>query len=90
MTAATIPGGVLAPVATTFDADGELDLASYTSNMEYYATSRLDGVVIMGSNGEYMLPDECEKVRLIEAGVEANAGRKGAMAGRFGSRPCSA
>lgn len=81
MTEKRIPGGVLAPVATTFDANGELDLAGFRANMEYYATSRLDGVVIMGSNGEYTLLDEAEKVRLIEAGVEAVGGRKIVMAG---------
>ena len=81
MTANRIPGGVLAPVATTFGADGDLDLDAYRSNMEFYANSRLDGVVIMGSNGEYTLLDADEKVRLIAAGTEAIAGRKVVMAG---------
>ena len=81
MTVHRIPEGVLAPVATTFGADGELDLDAYRSNMEYYANSRLDGVVIMGSNGEYTLLDADEKVRLIAAGTEAIAGRKVVMAG---------
>ena len=47
MTANRIPEGVLAPVATTFGVDGELDLDAYRANMEFYANSRLDGVVIM-------------------------------------------
>lgn len=81
MTATRIPEGVLAPVATTFAADGELDLDAYRANMEFYANSRLDGVVIMGSNGEYTLLDADEKVRLIAAGTEAIAGRKVVMAG---------
>jgi 4-hydroxy-2-oxoglutarate aldolase len=81
MTEHRIPAGVLAPVATTFDADGELDLVAYRANMEFYANSRLDGVVIMGSNGEYTLLDADEKVRLIAAGTEAIAGRKVVMAG---------
>lgn len=81
MTSKQIPGGVLAPVATTFGADGELDLAAFKSNLDFYATTRLDGVVIMGSNGEYTLLDEDEKVRLIAAGAEAIGGRKVVMAG---------
>ena len=68
-------------MATTFGADGELDLAAYRENMERYATSALDGVVIMGSNGEYALLDEMEKLRLIEAGVEGINGRRIVMAG---------
>ena len=76
-----IPSGVFAPVATTFGADGELDLDAYQSNMERYAASPLDGVVIMGSNGEFALLDEAEKLRLIAAGVEAVGGRRVVMAG---------
>ena len=81
MTAHRSPEGVLAPVATTFGVDGELDLDAYRANMEFYANSRLDGVVIMGSNGEYTLLDADEKVRLIAAGTEAIGGRKVVMAG---------
>ncbi len=80
-TASRIPAGILAPVATTFDADGELDLNAYKENMAFYATSPLDGVVIMGSNGEYTLLSEDEKVQLIAAGVEGIDGRKVVMAG---------
>ncbi len=76
-----VPRGVFAPVATTFDADGALDLDGYRASMTRYAASPLDGVVIMGSNGEYTLLDEREKLRLIEAGVEAIAGHKIVMAG---------
>lgn len=81
MTTKRIPQGVLAPVATIFGADGELDLAAYKDNMNFYATSDLDGVVIMGSNGEFALLDGDEKVRLIAAGVEGIGGRKVVMAG---------
>jgi 4-hydroxy-2-oxoglutarate aldolase len=81
MTLPTVPHGIFAPVATIFDASGELDLAAYRANMERYAHSPLDGVVIMGSNGEYTLLDESEKLRLIEAGVAGINGRKIVMAG---------
>jgi 4-hydroxy-2-oxoglutarate aldolase len=76
-----IPQGVFAPVATTFDGNDQLDLASFKSNLSYYATSPLDGVVILGSNGEFALLDRAEKLELIEAGVEAIGGRKVVMAG---------
>lgn len=75
------PRGVFAPVATTFGEDGELDLDAFGANMERYATSALDGVVILGSNGEYALLDASEKRRLIDAGTTAIAGRKLVMAG---------
>lgn len=77
----TLPEGVFAPVATLFDADDELDLAKFSKNMEWYSTSALDGIVIMGSNGEYVSLDQDEKLRLIDAGVTAISGRKIVMAG---------
>lgn len=73
--------GIFAPIATLFDSDGELDLAKYRANMEFYCDSPLDGVVIMGSNGEYASLDTDEKLRLIEAGTEAVAGRKKVLVG---------
>jgi 4-hydroxy-2-oxoglutarate aldolase len=76
-----IPHGVFAPVATTFDDQDELDPAAFKSNLSFYATSQLDGVVLLGSNGEFALLDRTEKLRLIEAGVEAIGGRKIVMAG---------
>jgi 4-hydroxy-2-oxoglutarate aldolase len=81
MTTRMTPQGVLAPVATIFGADGELDLGGFRANMERYAASPLDGVVILGSNGEYALLDEAEKLRLIEAAVETVGGRRVVMAG---------
>lgn len=81
MTSTTIPRGVFAPVATTFAENGELDLDAFRSNMEFYARSPLDGVVFLGSNGEFALLDRSEKLRLIEAGLSANNGRKVVLAG---------
>lgn len=73
--------GVFAPIATLFDANGELDLDGYRKNVEWYCTTPLDGIVIMGSNGEYASLDTDEKLRLIEAGVNAVNGRKTVLAG---------
>src|SRR5947209_1776156 len=75
------PTGIFAPVATIFGDDGELDLGRFASNLDFYAGSELDGVVILGSNGESALLDVEEKVRLIEAGVKAIGGRRAVMAG---------
>jgi 4-hydroxy-2-oxoglutarate aldolase len=75
------PGGIFAPVATIFDDAGELDLARFSANLDFYAGSELDGVVILGSNGESALLETDEKLRLIETGVQAIAGRRVVMAG---------
>lgn len=76
-----LPEGIFAPVATLFDNDGELDLDRFMRNMDWYATSPLDGVVVMGSNGEFVLLDEREKLQLIETALQAIGGRKVVMAG---------
>ena len=76
-----VPTGVFAPVATVFDRDGELDLDGFQEDLRFYAGSPLDGVVLLGSNGESALLDAEEKLRLIAAGVEAVDGRKIVMAG---------
>lgn len=73
--------GVFAPIATLFTKDDELDLDGYQKNIEWYCNSPLDGVVIMGSNGEYASLDTDEKLKLIEAGVAAVNGRKTVLAG---------
>lgn len=73
--------GVFAPIATLFDSEGELDLDKYRKNVEWYTTTPLDGIVIMGSNGEYASLDTDEKLRLIEAGVTAVNGKKTVLAG---------
>lgn len=75
------PSGVFAPVATIFDEDGELDLTRYAKNLDWYCGTPLDGIVMLGSNGEFAALDFDERLRLIEAGAEAIDGRKTVLAG---------
>jgi 4-hydroxy-2-oxoglutarate aldolase len=75
------PRGVFAPVATTFASAGDLDLRGFRANLERYATSALDGIVVLGSNGEYPLLVKPEKLRLIETAVDTIGGRRVVMAG---------
>lgn len=73
--------GIFAPIATLFDSQGELDLDGYAANLDWYCSSPLDGVVVMGSNGEFALLSEDEMLRLTDAAVRAVAGRKLVLAG---------
>lgn len=75
------PVGIYAPVATTFRSDGELDLDAYSSNLAWYADSALDGIAIMGSNGEYPSLSVDERVRLLETGIAAVNGKRQIVAG---------
>lgn len=73
--------GIFAPIATLFDDDGELDLGAYSANLEWYCRSPLDGVVVLGSNGEFALLSDDEKLRLIDGATSAVQGRKLVLAG---------
>lgn len=75
------PEGILAPVATIFRDDGELDRDGLAANLAVYAESELDGVVLLGSNGEFATLDAHEREVVVETGVETIAGRRVVMAG---------
>lgn len=76
-----IPGGIFAPVATIFKPSGELDLDSLGQNLDFYAESALDGVVLLGSNGEFATLDMAERMQVIERGTTTIGGRRTVMAG---------
>lgn len=73
--------GVFAPIPTPLGEDGEVLLSAVRGNMERWASSGLAGVVVFGSNGEAPYLSWDEKVRLMEAVIQANSGRKLVIAG---------
>jgi dihydrodipicolinate synthase/N-acetylneuraminate lyase len=61
-------GGVLAPIATPFQAEsGDLDLEHTASNARQLLAEGLDGIVAAGSTGEAPLLDADEQRRLVAA-----------------------
>ncbi|HKE91350.1 MAG TPA: dihydrodipicolinate synthase family protein [Gemmatimonadales bacterium] len=61
-------GGVLAPIATPFEApSGDLDLKHTISNARQLLDQGLDGIVAAGSTGEAPLLDADEQRRLVAA-----------------------
>ncbi len=59
--------GIFPPIPTPFDADGGIDLPALAENLDWWSRFDLAGIVVLGSNGEAILLDEAEKLRLIEA-----------------------
>lgn len=55
--------GIYAPIPTAFK-DEEIAYNKLKYNLEIWGRSKLDGLVVLGSNGEYVLLDEEEKVAL--------------------------
>jgi 4-hydroxy-2-oxoglutarate aldolase len=63
--------GILPPVATPFDADGNVSKEHFAANLTRYVETGLHGFVILGSNGEYSLLTKEEKLRVLEIARDA-------------------
>ena len=57
--------GAYAPIPTPFEANEEISYGKLKLNLEKWASSKLDGLVVCGSNGEFPLLDESEKIELF-------------------------
>jgi 4-hydroxy-2-oxoglutarate aldolase len=57
--------GIYTPLATPFDAAGELDERGLAANVDRYIASPLTGIVVLGSNGEAPQLDDDEADRAI-------------------------
>ncbi|HJU72488.1 MAG TPA: dihydrodipicolinate synthase family protein [Gemmatimonadaceae bacterium] len=73
--------GVFGPVTTPFAANGDVDVAAFSQNLQAHIAAGLDGVVVNGSTGEAALLDEAERDRLLEAGRQAIGPSKILIAG---------
>ena len=62
--------GIFAPIATIFDASGDLDIVRFGENVKKFNETGLSGLVVLGSNGEFALLTHGEKIRLLEAARE--------------------
>ena len=58
--------GIFAPIATAFDASGEVDYSTFAENTVSFGATKLSGLVVLGSNGEFTLLSHEEKVKLVE------------------------
>lgn len=57
--------GVFAPIPTPFDESEEIAYPQLRANLDKWARTELDGVVVLGSNGEFSLLDSLEKEQLV-------------------------
>ncbi len=72
--------GVYAPIATPFVGD-KIAYDKLERNLKFWLGSRMAGIVVMGSNGEFVLLDPKEKEELIAFVCEKNQGKKHIIAG---------
>lgn len=64
-----------APAVTAFDADGTLDLAGNVAVWDHILAGGIDGIVLMGSTGEFFAMRDAQKRALIDLAVEHVAPR---------------
>ncbi|MFP4200205.1 MAG: dihydrodipicolinate synthase family protein [Clostridia bacterium] len=57
--------GIFAPIPTPFSADGEIDYESMSANLNIWSETKLSGVVVLGSNGEFVYLSPQEKAELV-------------------------
>src|SRR5262245_51196018 len=63
--------GILPPIATTFDASGQIDRHGMAENVRRWAATGLTGVLALGSNGEAMLLEDDEADTVVSVVREA-------------------
>ncbi len=68
--------GIFAPIATAFDASGEVDYSTFAENTVAFGATKLSGLVVLGSNGEFTLLSHEEKVKLVETARKPPSGGK--------------
>lgn len=74
-------GGIYPPIPTPFDEKGRIAAGALKDNLAFLNRFDLRGVVVMGSNGEYVMLTEKEKLLLMETARAAIPADKLMIAG---------
>lgn len=73
--------GIFAPINVPFTSDEEVDYLGLSKNLQFYIGSELNGLLLLGSNGENKSLNEEEKIKIIETSTQLVAGRKTIIVG---------
>lgn len=73
--------GLFPPIPTPFHPDETLNLDALGANLAHWGDQPLDGYVVGGSNGEFVLMTDDERVAVVAAASQAIAGRRRLIAG---------
>ncbi|HET89455.1 MAG TPA: dihydrodipicolinate synthase family protein [Chloroflexi bacterium] len=73
--------GVFTPIVTSFDADGNVAHDKIAFNLERWNRTRLNGYIVLGSNGEWVFLDEAERLAVLETARQAIPREKLMIAG---------
>lgn len=73
--------GIFAPINTPFRRNEEIDLEGLSKNVQYYLSTQLDGLLLLGSNSEYKSLSEEEKVLILNLATDLVGTKKRIIAG---------
>lgn len=73
--------GIFAPINIPFTQEEEVDYIGLSKNLQFYLESELNGILLLGSNGENKSLSEEEKVQIIETSTQLVDGRKTIIVG---------
>ena len=82
--------GVCASTVTPFKNDGSLDLARIKPHVDWIIADGANGISPLGSSGEFAALDSAERRAVLEATIDANAGRVPVVAGTHHCRTSEA
>ena len=73
--------GILPPVITVFDSEGEIDRERTKKFIQHLIDEGVHGIFAAGSTGEYSLMSMDQRKKIIDIGVEASEGKVPLFAG---------
>lgn len=62
--------GIYTPIVTPFDADEQINYDYMKHNLDRWGKTDLDGIVVLGSNGEFVYLNKEEKLHLVKFVIE--------------------
>ncbi len=76
-----LPSGIVASSVTPFGRDGTPNLPAIKPHIDWLIAEGVHGISPLGSSGEFFAMESADRKRVLEAAIEAIAGRVPVMAG---------
>lgn len=73
--------GIYTPIVTPFGEDERIDYTKMKYNLDLWGNTKLDGIVVLGSNGEFVYLNQDEKSDLVKFTVDNFNNNKKIIAG---------
>jgi 4-hydroxy-tetrahydrodipicolinate synthase len=73
--------GIIPPVCTPLDADGEVDVQSLERHLQFLLDAGVNGLFMLGSSSEVAFLTDVQRARVLEVAVSTSAGQVPILAG---------